>query len=122
EPAAGRRTSRGKPSAAQSAARATAGCPAAVSHHLSELGERQGGDDHRVYPRIHRARVEEAHGVLQDPAWEESQRENAPARVPCGTAWSQASPGASSGTPADARRPEKQTGWWRLTVLTPVRF
>src|SRR5215831_16947372 len=77
--------------------------PAAVSDHLCELGERQGGDDHRLYPRVHRARVEAAHGVLPDPAGEESQRENAPARAHRGTAWSPTSAGASNGATADAQ-------------------
>jgi hypothetical protein len=81
----------------------------------------QGGHDQRLYPRVHRARVEETDGVLQDPAGEESQRENAPACVHRRTTWSQESPGESSGATADARRPAKQTGWRRLTVLTPVR-
>jgi hypothetical protein len=109
-----------KPAPAKSPARSAAGCPAEVSDEISELGECQGGHDHCLYPRIHRARVEETDGILQDPRGEESQRENAPARVNRGTDWSQESPGESNGATADARRPEKQTGWRRLTVITPV--
>ena len=46
---------------------------AAVPEQISQLGECQRRHDHRLYPGVHRARVEEADGVLQDACGEESQ-------------------------------------------------
>ena len=57
----------GNPASAKSPARFAARGPAAVSDPICELGECQRGHDNRLYSRIHRARVEEADGVLQDP-------------------------------------------------------
>src|SRR5262249_55193894 len=95
------RTSRGNPDAAKSPARTSARGPATVSDQISELGQCQGGHDHRLYPSIHRARAEEADGILQDSRGEESQRENAPARIHRRTDWLAESPSESSGTAAD---------------------
>src|SRR5262249_52799859 len=81
-----------------------------------------GGDDHRLYSRVHRARVAAAHGVLPDAPREESQREIAPAHLPRGADWSPTSAGASSRVTADAQHCPVTSHTETTRVSAPCRL